>query len=73
MKLVLVNNNQEKEVDVILSIKLNNSLYYLYKYNNINYYLGRKDKEDLYHLNDLEYNELIDIINKLNIMGDLNE
>ena len=73
MKLVLVNNSQEKEVKVIMSLKIDNKLYYLYEYNNQALYFGRKEKDMMYHLSDNEYEVLSKIVSKMNVVGEKNE
>lgn len=73
MKLVLVNNDQEKEVKVIMSLKIDNKLYYLYEYNNQALYLGRKEKDMMYHLSDNEYEVLSKIVSKMNVVGEKDE
>ena len=73
MKLVLVNNSQEKEVKVIMSLKIDNKLYYLYEYNNQVLYFGRKEKDMMYHLSDNEYEVLSKIVSKMNVVGEKDE
>lgn len=73
MNIVLGSNNQEKTVKVILSLNIDNNLYYLYEYNNKVLYLGRKESNIIYHLNDSEYEVVSKIIEKMNIIGGFNE
>ena len=73
MNIVLGSNNQEKTVKVILSLNIDNNLYYLYEYNNKVLYLGRRKNNIMYHLNDSEYEVVSNIIKKMNIIGEFNE